>query len=215
MQAFECDIFRKFGFLYAVIYELAEGVSLLGGQDAFEQGHRSQGVIERAVAAFGMNAEVAFQVAQAITGKAGKYLARHSYGAQLFAGVGKSEPGKFFPQKTVIKRYIVGHKNGAFGHLYDLFSHFEETWGLCHHVVGNSGELGNAPGDTSFRVEQGRKCIDDALPVVQNDGNFGNAFVPGLTSGGFYVYNGIHGSIMFKVKSVSCLAPFRAAKIKQ
>ena len=85
----------------------------------------------------------------------------------------------------------MGYKNFTFGKLHNLLGHFMKLWCFFHHVIGNTGKLGNKIGDRPLRIYQGVKFINYLLAIVNKNGNFGNPVLGWLATGSFNIYYGV------------------------
>jgi hypothetical protein len=91
------------------------------------------------------------------------------------------------PDELIIEGNVVSHKNAPFSHFHKAPCNFEKPWGLSHHFIGNAGQPGYVIWNILFRIDKGRKFIDNILTVKYEDSNFGNALMSGTPASGFYV----------------------------
>jgi len=137
--------------------------------------------------------EVTFKVAQAITGQTRKHFPGQANGAKLTALKIVAQSRKLLAHKRIVERDVVRHKDFPFRQLHDLLGYFKEFGCIGNHLIGDSRDLGYLPGNAPLGVEQGRKLVYNPFPIVQHDGDFGDALVTGYTPGGFNVYYCVHG----------------------
>ena len=106
------------------------------------------------MSALGFYAKMANQIFETIALQARKHLAAEPDRAELFAAKCVAQPGKFFPQETIVKAGIVCHKDGTFRKFNNIFGDLMKARRLSHHFLRNTGDLGNPIRDVTFGIDQ-------------------------------------------------------------
>lgn len=86
----------------------------------------------------------------------------------------------------------MGHKNGISGNVQHIIGDFGKRGRVLHHFVRDTRQVPDKRWNWAFRVQQGMKRINNLLPVVAKDGNFGKSGRAFYTPRSFNVNDAIH-----------------------
>lgn len=114
-------------------------------------------------------------------------------GAERSPEIIVAKPVQLFLDKIEVEADIMSHKNGVLRDVEHVAGNLGKNRGIGDHRVGNASQMPNKRGDRTARIEQRMKRIDDLLPVVAEDGDFGQAGGTIHSPGSFYVNDAIHG----------------------
>ena len=89
----------------------------------------------------------------------------------------------------------MGYENSTPGKGLDVRCQVGKNGCLPYHSRGDSGESGNKRRDLTPRVHQAAKGICDAIILYIEEGNFRDTVPVDSVSGGFYVYDGVQGTL--------------------
>ena len=96
--------------------------------------------------------------------------------------------------KGVIEIDVVRHENAVGQQAVYFMRHINEWCGTGHHGIGNARELGHIGRYGMTGIDEGFKTLLHLLPVVQHNGDLGDAITFGMAAGGLYINNSIHDS---------------------
>jgi hypothetical protein len=139
-----------------------------------------------------LDAEGVAELAEAVGGQPRDELTARAHGAEALARIGVTQARKLFPQETIVKIYVVGHKCAAIGELDDLLGDFIEAGSGGDHGICDACDIGDIARDRALRIDQGAECMHDTLAVVYHDGDLGDAIFGRTATGRFQVDYSIH-----------------------
>lgn len=103
-----------------------------------------------------------------------------------------AEPVQFLPNKVEVEPDVMGHKDGVLRDVEHILSYVGKNRGIPHHIVGDARQVADKGWNRATRIQQRVKRIDNLLPIVAEDGNFGQAGGAFYAPRSFDVNDAIH-----------------------
>ena len=199
----DAQIDQQFGF-FPIVFVL---------QDVFQHLNGGLDVAHGPVSGMIVDIEMPGKRVEAISIQARQRLSSQAQGTQLFAGVSVAQAFEFFSHKTVIKSSVVGYENGAFGEFNYLAGYFVEFWGIGHHLIIDSRQDGDVPGDQGFRIDQTLPGFQDLSSIMDDNGDLDDAVTRCFTSSCLNINYGVfffqlNSFLFWATNSSSLIKPF-------
>lgn len=154
---------------------------------------RGRGGIAHSPVMIGMlDLKITANITQTVGFIAGKYLTTQSHRTQRIPVEILVQPTELPPYKSIIEGHIMRHKSGILGQSAHIVRNLFKRRRIFDHMIINARQLGNKARNPAFRIDEGLVGINDFLPVMTQNGNFGNAARVIRPAGGFNIYNGKH-----------------------
>src|SRR6267142_17590 len=95
-------------------------------------------------------------------------------------------------EKRIIEIDIMRHKDGVFQPLVESGSDLFKARGVGHHIVVDSRQCLDIPGDRHARADQGLVALDLPVSIMQHNSNFRYGVISRITAGSFYIDYRVH-----------------------
>jgi hypothetical protein len=84
---------------------------------------------------------------------------------------------------------IMCYENFSIGQLNDLFGYFVEFRSIFYHFIGNACHLTDIWRDIALGIDQRLETVQNLLPIVDINGDFGDSILYHAHAGGLDIYD--------------------------
>src|SRR5690606_821397 len=137
------------------------------------------------------NSQITGQFPEAVRIFARNNIACRTNSTQMWQPVIVSQSLEFLPDHAVVEPNIVSDEDTVAGKLNNVFGDFIKAGRILNHAVIDTGEFGNEIGDGSFGIYEGNEFIDNLFAIVFVDCYFSDFGGFRVSSGGFYIDDGV------------------------
>ena len=85
----------------------------------------------------------------------------------------------------------MGYKDLAFGKLHNFLRHFVKLGRITHHLISNTGQVGNEIGDRPLRIDKRMIFIGYLMAIVNENGDLRDPILGRLATRSFNINNSV------------------------